>query len=77
MSMWQVSVLLALAGAATVCLFGIFKALNNLAKGFSSIAAELAKLNGKLERVEAVNGDDSSLEALESAFSTFEKLKRV
>jgi len=46
-------------------------------KGVSSLKAELSKMSSKLERIEAVNGDDTSLEAMEAAFSNFEKLKRV
>jgi hypothetical protein len=77
MSIWQVIVLFAMAGFAIGCLFGICRAIGKLTKGISSIGAELTKMNSKLERIEAVNGDDTSLEAMEAAFSKFEKLKRV
>ena len=77
MSIWQVIVIFAMAGLAIGCLLGICRALFKLARGISAMGAELTKMNSKLERIEAVNGDDTSLEAMEAAFSNFEKLKRV
>ena len=88
MSIWQISVLFAMAGCAIGCLLGIYKALEKLAKGILSIGAELTKLNTKLQSIEAVSRDDSkkpmdqsepdtSLEDLEAAIANFEKLKRV
>ena len=77
MSTWQIAVLFALAGCAIGCLLGIFRAIEKLVKGVLSVGAELTKINAKLESVEAVKGDDTSLEAIEAAVSGFEKLKRV
>jgi len=53
-----------------------------------SVGAELAKMNAKIEKIEAVNKDDPkkpadqyapdpSLEEIEAAISNFEKLKRI
>ncbi len=77
MATWQITVLFAMAGCAIGCLLVFGRAIEKLTKGVSSIAAELAKMNAKMESVEAVNGDDSSLEAVEAAISNFERLKRV
>ena len=77
MSIWQITVLFALAGCAIGCLLAICRAIEKLVKGVSSLKAELSKMSSKLERIEAVNGDDTSLEAMEAAFSNFERLKRV
>ena len=89
MSFWQMTVLLALAGCTMGCLAGILRAIQSLAKDLFSIGAELKKLNAKLERVEAVNSEDfaksadheqsdlEALEAIETAISNFETLKRV
>ena len=77
MSTWQITVLLAMAGCAIGCLLMICGAIRKLAKGILSVGAELQKMNAKLERIEAVSGDDTSLEAVEAAFSNFEKLKRI
>ncbi len=74
---WQITVSLAMAGCAIACLLLICRAIHKLAKGILSIGAELQKMNAKLERIEAVSGDDTSLEAVEAAFSNFEKLKRI
>jgi hypothetical protein len=86
MSMYQIIGLYVVAGFAVVCLFAIFRSLEKLAKAVSSIGLELTKMNSKLEVIEAVNRDDlekgadqklPELEAIESAISNFEKLKRV
>ena len=88
MSIWQISVLFAMAGCAIGCLLGIYKALEKLAKGILSIGAELTKMNAKLQSIEAVNREDpkkpmdesdseTSIEAIEAAISNFEKLKRI
>jgi hypothetical protein len=77
MSIWQVIVLFAMAGCAIGCLLIIYKAIWKLTKAVSSIGSELTKINSKLERIEAVNGEDTSLQAMEAAISNFEKLKRV
>ncbi len=77
MSTWQITVLFVMAICAIGCLFGICRAIEKLAKGIHSLGAELTKVNAKLERIEAVSGDDTSLEAIETAFSNFEKLKRL
>ncbi len=85
---WQITVLFAAAGCAVVCLLGICIAIGKLTKGLSSIGAELAKMNAKMEKVEAVDGDDlrksrdqhgpdPSFEDIEAAISSFEKLKRI
>jgi len=81
MSVYLLMVLFVLAVCAIGCLLGIFKAVEKLAKSIFSIGAELAKINAKLEKIEAINVDeqesDTSLEALEAAVSNFEKLKRI
>ena len=88
MSIWQITVLFAMAGCAICCLLGICRAIEKLAKGIFSIGAEITKMNAKLESIEAVNRDDpkkpmdqsesdTSLEDLEAAISNFEKLKRI
>ena len=77
MHTWQITVLFAMAGCAIGCFLGIYRAIEKLVKGILSIGVELTKMNAKLERIEAVNGDDTSLETLEAAFSNFEKLKRI
>ncbi len=84
---WQIVVLLVAAGCAIACLLGICIAIAKLAKGISSIGAELKKMNAKMERVEAVDKDEPkptelsgpnpSLEDIEAAISNFEKVKRV
>ena len=85
MPILQITVLFVIAGGAVACLFAIYRSLEKLAKSISSISAELAKMNGKLEIIEAVNADDlqksddqrlSELEDIETAISNFEKLKR-
>lgn len=88
MAIWQIIAIFAVACGAIGCLLGICIAVLKLAKGFAVVAAELAKLNAKLESVEVVNRDDSIKSAdqsaidplfadLESAISNFEKLKRM
>ena len=88
MSNWQIIVLFAMAGGAICCLLGIIKAVDKLAKGIFSLGAEIAKMNAKLQSIEAVNRDDPKkpidqsepdilLEDLEAAISNFEKLKRI
>jgi len=77
MPTWQITVVFVMAGCAIGCLLGICRAIEKLVKGIFSIGAELTKMNAKLERIEAINGDDTSLEAIEAAFSNFEKLKRI
>ncbi len=76
MSTWQIIVSFAMAACAIGCLLGICRAIEKLLKGILSIKAELTKMNAKLERIEAIDGEDTSLEAIETAFSNFEKLKR-
>ena len=80
MSIWQITVLslCVVAGCAVIgCLWGICRAIEKLARNLFTVVAELTKINAKLERIEAVNGDDNSLESLEAAFANFEKLKRI
>jgi hypothetical protein len=86
MSIFQIIALYVIAGFAVVCLLAIFRSLDKLAKAAASIGVELTKMNSKLEVIEAVNRDDlespadqklPELEAIESAISNFEKLKRV
>jgi hypothetical protein len=89
MSIWVILILLALASCMIGCLFGIFKATERLANGIFSIRTELVKMNAKLERIEAVSGEDSqrpmtqqesdveAIEAIEAAISNFESLKRI
>ncbi len=77
MSIWQISVLIGLAGLLIGCLVGIWRAIEKAAKGILAVGTQLSKLSDKLERIEAVNGDDTSFEAMEAAFSNFEKLKRI
>jgi hypothetical protein len=88
MSTWHLAVLFAMAVGVIVCLLGIYRAVEQLAKGIFSLEAELKRMNAKLTSVETVNRDesgkpanesepDSALEALEAAISNFEKLKRV
>jgi hypothetical protein len=86
MSMWQINIAFVLAGCAVGCLLAIFVAVERLSKRIFSVGVELAKMNAKLEKVEAVNKDEtkksadpyeSELEAIEMAISNFEKLKRV
>ena len=86
MSILQIIGLYVVAGFVVVCLFAIFRSLEKLAKAVSSIGVELTKMNSKLAVIEAVNRDDlenpadqklPELEAIESAISNFEKLKRV
>jgi hypothetical protein len=61
-------------------------AVNKLAKGISSIGAEVAKMNAKLESIETVQKNDSGdssgrhepdFEDIEAAIANFEKLKRI
>ena len=89
MSTWQITVLFAImAGCAIGCLFGIYRAMEKLARALFSIGAELTKMSTKIEKIETVNGDyptktmdqygpDPSLEDIEAAISKFEKLKRI
>jgi hypothetical protein len=86
MSILQITIIFVMAGSAIVGLFTIFRSLEKLAKGISSIGAELTKMNSKLEIIEAVNKDEfqkpaeqqsPELKAIETAISNFEKLKRV
>ncbi len=77
MPTWQTIVLLAMAGLATGSLLFICRAIQKSAKSIHDVCAELQKINDKLERVDAVSGEDTSLEAVEAAFSSFEKLKRI
>ncbi len=88
MAIWQMAVLFGLAGCAIVCLLGTCIVIAKLAKGIFSIAAELTKMNEKIERIETVNRDepkapidqfrlDPSLEDIEAAISNIEKLKRI
>ncbi len=77
MSIWQMIVLIVMAGCAIGCLVTICMALQKLVKVLSFIGTELTKLSAKLERVEAVDNDDTSLEAVEAALANFEKLKRI
>jgi hypothetical protein len=88
MSTWHLVVVFAIAAGVIVCLLGIWRAVEKLAKGILSLAAELKQMNAKLTSVETVNRDesgkpanetepDTALEALEAAISNFEKLKRI
>ncbi len=85
---WQIAVIFAMTGCAIGCLLWIGRAIEKLAKSFLSIGDELAKMNSKIEKIEAVNREDSpkpadqyapdpSLEEIETAISNFEKLKRI
>ena len=88
MSIWQITVLFALSACAICCLLGVYRAIEKLAKGILSVGAEIAKMNAKLESIEAVNRNDlkkpmdrsesdTALEEIEAAISNFEKLKRI
>ena len=88
MSTWHIVVLFAMAAGAIVCLLGIFRAIERLAKGIYSLEAEIKRMNAKQTSVETVNREesgkpadesepDSALAALEAAISNFEKLKRI
>ena len=87
MYMWQMAVLLVMAGCAIGCLLAIWRAVEKMAKGILSIEADLKKMNGKIESIEAVSeetyqkstvhDEDTGLENLEAAISNFEKLKRI
>ena len=83
---WQIIVLFALTACAIVCLLAIRKAVERLTEAIFFVRTELTRINAKLVAVEAVNKDDShkpledpdpSLEAIETAISNFEKLKRI
>ncbi len=89
MSIWLILILLAMAGCMIGCLYGIFRATEGLANGIFSVRTELVKMNAKLDRIEAVSGEDSqrsmgqqesdveAIEAIEAAISNFENLKRI
>lgn len=89
MSTWQITAIFALAACAIGCLLGICKAIERLSESIKFIRTELTKIDSKLEAVEVVNNRDDlkkpvdqneadhSLEALEAAISSFEKLKRI
>ncbi len=78
MSTWQIPVLFAMAVCVIGCLLGILRAIEKLAKGISTIGAELAKTNAKLESIEVAKPtEDTSFEDIEAALSNFEKLKRI
>jgi copper chaperone CopZ len=87
MSTWQIAILCAMAGCATGCLLWICRAVEKLAKAFISIGNELKKINEKIEKIEAVNSNDSkptnqtqedtTFEEIEAAIASFEKLKRI
>ncbi len=86
MSIWQIAVLVVIAGGLVACLLAVSKAIQELGKGIAAIGTELKRMNAKLESVEAVSKDsperpaeqyDNELEALEAAISNFEKLKRI
>ena len=83
---WQAIVFSVLAGCAIGCLLAVRKAVERLSEGVFFIRTELTKLNSKLEAVQTINKDevnraveepDTSLEAIEAAISSFEKLKRI
>jgi len=71
------------------CLWQIFKAIERLTEGISSVTSELVNMNTKLDGVESVTGDESpkpesqptsdidAIEAIEAAISNFENLKRI
>ncbi len=88
MSTWQVIALFVTAGCLIVSLVGICLGIGKLTRGILSIAAEITKMNAKIDRIEATSGDrsskqkeqcapDSSFEDIEAAISNFEKLKRI
>jgi len=86
METWQVIALFALTAGAIGCLLGIRKAVERLTEALYFVRTELTRINAKLVTVEAANKEDAntrveepdtSLEAIETAISNFEKLKRV
>ena len=86
MAIWQMLILIALAGGIMVCLIKIGLAVENLARAISPIGAEIKRMNSKLESVEAVGKendqkpavqDKPDFDAIEAAISNFEKLKRI
>ncbi len=77
MPTWQITLLFATAGCAIGCLVVICRAIQQAAKAILAVGAELKNMNTKLESIQAVGGDDTSLEAVEAALSNFEKLKRI
>jgi hypothetical protein len=79
---WQIIVSFVLAAGAIGCLLGICSAVKRLSEAVFFVRTELTKINSKLEAVEVagrrdINEPDESLEAIETAISNFEKLKRV
>lgn len=89
MSIWYTLILVALASCMIHCLWQIFKAIEKLTEGISTVSSELVKMNSKLDGVESVSGEESSksmsqqdtdvdaIEAIEAAISNFENLKRI
>ncbi len=89
MSVWYVLIIVALASCMIHCLWQIFKAIERLTEGLSTVSSELVKMNSKLDGVESVTGEESlksmsqpdndtdAIEAIEAAISNFENLKRM
>ena len=59
MQTWLIVALLAIAGGAIACLFGICKAIEKLTEGVFFIRTELTKLNAKLEGAEVAKKENS------------------
>jgi hypothetical protein len=82
MATWQMIILLAVTGCTIGSLIGIYKAVERLSKAVFTIGAELKKMNGKLERVEAASKDDAARPAnpygiddsIEAALRNLDKL---
>lgn len=89
MSIGQILILVAVITSMIGCLLGIIRAIERLTNGIISVRGELAKMNVKLERIEAISGEDpkkpkdrqesdmEAIEAIEAAISNFENLKRI
>jgi hypothetical protein len=89
MSTWQILIFIAMAGCVIGCLLRIFNAIERLTNCIDTVGIELRKMNTKLERIEIAAGDDSqepmrqqdfdaeAIDAIETAISNFENLKRI
>ncbi len=89
MSVWQIFIVIAMLGCVIGCLWRIFGAIEKLSSGIFSVSRELMRINAKLESIEVVAGDDvqrplgqqesdaEAIEAIETAISNFENLKRI
>ena len=89
MSIWYVLIFAVLASCMIHCLWQIFKAIEKLTEGISTVSSELVRMNSKLDGVESVTGEESpksvikqdsdveAIEAIEAAISNFENLKKI